>query len=236
MDKYYAKVSRVIDGDTFTIKDKNGNTKIIRILGIDTPEKKQEFGNIATEFTRNLIEGKTVFVVPVQLGRYGRLIAHIKLDGKAIAETLLNEGMCFASGHGHKYDQLFYALEQQARVRKVGIWKKYNENPALYRKRHKFKSFYNNPLFKKPTDEVKNKADIKLPPPRKGLLNQLVEIIDRWKYKEAYDEIEENKAKKERAAKIKEEEKVQTKDKKEDVKSEISYEGFINNLKKKIKP
>lgn len=41
MDKYYAKVSRVIDGDTFTIKDKNGNTKIIRILGIDTPEKSK---------------------------------------------------------------------------------------------------------------------------------------------------------------------------------------------------
>lgn len=62
-DETYEKVfiSRVIDGDTFETRNK----KIIRLIGINTPENtkvKERFGDIATKYARENLEGKYVFL------------------------------------------------------------------------------------------------------------------------------------------------------------------------------
>lgn len=236
MEKYYGKVIKVIDGDTFKVKNKSGDIHTIRLLGVDTPEKKQEHGALATEFTKNLIEGRTVFVVPVSLGRYGRIVAHVKLDDVAIAETMLKAGMCFASGNNHKYANLFYSLEQKARINNTGIWKTVNQNPYEYRRNNKFRKVRNNPLYKQYSKEVTDRPDIKLTRPKKSLLNHLMDFIDKFNKDEDYlkykQEVEMIKAR--QSGKDIDIEKLEDKNKKE--KDIYSIDGLMANIKRKLKP
>jgi endonuclease YncB( thermonuclease family) len=93
---YNGFVDRVVDGDTIdiTINQGFGNTKTtrLRFLDLDTAEKNSSnalekmHGIEATEFLRELIESKHVFVRTVKksrsdiedkTGKYGRYLAYI---------------------------------------------------------------------------------------------------------------------------------------------------------------
>jgi len=59
------KVKHIIDGDTFTVSRKIGNTNIVRLAGINTPKKYQFAGKKAADRLKALIGGKTVTIMPV---------------------------------------------------------------------------------------------------------------------------------------------------------------------------
>lgn len=70
------KVKRIIDGDTFIVGRKIGNTNRIRLAGINAPAKHQFGGKKAMNRLRGLIGGKIVTIVPV--GRsYNRIVAKV---------------------------------------------------------------------------------------------------------------------------------------------------------------
>ncbi len=73
---FEAVVTYVYDGDTVKVKSQGVDVKI-RLFGIDAPEKKQPFGKASTENLRKLIKSRRVIIEPVEMGRYGRLIAKI---------------------------------------------------------------------------------------------------------------------------------------------------------------
>ena len=79
------KVVGVIDGDSITVLH-NGKGEQIRLWGIDCPEKGQDFGARAKEFTSALVFGKVVEVEPVTTDRYGRTVAFVR-----VGDTLVNE-------------------------------------------------------------------------------------------------------------------------------------------------
>ncbi|MFH1637673.1 MAG: thermonuclease family protein, partial [Candidatus Woesearchaeota archaeon] len=68
------KVKTVIDGDTFIVSRKIGNTNRVRLAGVNAPERYQPGGKKATDRLRRLIGGKTVTIVPVGKS-YGRVVA-----------------------------------------------------------------------------------------------------------------------------------------------------------------
>lgn len=153
---YYGEVTRVIDGDTFQVKDKFGNTQTIRLFGIDTPEKKQTFGLEAKEYTKKLIDKKTVHVQTVELGKYGRIVAIVHINNQSLSEILLSDGIAFASGSNHKLANRYFALQEKARVNNQGLHKLGIENPSLFRKKQQSR----NPTF------MKSKFPEQLPVPR----------------------------------------------------------------------
>ena len=59
------KVTGVADGDTITVLH-DGRSEKIRLHGIDTPERKQAFGNKAEALTNSLVRGRTIEVMPQQ--------------------------------------------------------------------------------------------------------------------------------------------------------------------------
>ncbi len=61
---WQGKVVGISDGDTITVLHNNRGEKI-RLYGIDTPEKRQDFGNKAKQFTSNMVFGKSVEVESV---------------------------------------------------------------------------------------------------------------------------------------------------------------------------
>lgn len=125
-------VVRVVDGDTIIV-DIDGAEERIRMIGIDTPEsvhpdesKNIEYGKIASDFTKEQLENKSVTLeYDVQeRDKYGRILAYVYLDGKMYNKTLLEEGHAKVSTYppNVKYVDEFTALQEQAREDKKGIW------------------------------------------------------------------------------------------------------------------
>ncbi|MBM7549602.1 cell wall-binding repeat-containing protein [Peptoniphilus gorbachii] len=125
-------VTRVVDGDTIVVNI-NGKDEKVRLIGVDTPEsvhpdknRNTEFGKVASNFTKNLLKGKSVkleFDVQ-QRDKYGRLLAYVYIEGKMVNKELLIAGMAKVATFppNVKYVEKFRALEKTARDAKVGIW------------------------------------------------------------------------------------------------------------------
>jgi endonuclease YncB( thermonuclease family) len=127
------KVSRVIDGDTFEGRlDNGGNpgvnpwaqqlTKIVvRINGIDAPERGQFYGDVATLHLQWLISGKAVGLKLKQRDMYGRWIATAFHDGVDIGAEMLKEGLAW---HYKEVDgnPRYAQLEAEAKLAGLGLW------------------------------------------------------------------------------------------------------------------
>ena len=117
------KVVAVADGDTFTLLTADNKQIKIRLHGIDCPEKKQAYGNVAKQFTADKVFSKYVEVKDGGNDRYGRTIGIVYLqDGTILNELLLSNGLAW---HYLQYDKnkKWDELERQARVTKKGLWK-----------------------------------------------------------------------------------------------------------------
>ena len=102
MYDYWAKITRVVDGDTFDADIDLGlrthSTQRLRLRGIDTPEifglvpeAERLRGLEAAALVKTLIEGKVVSIKTYKLEIYGRWGADVMLpDGRDLA-TLLKE-------------------------------------------------------------------------------------------------------------------------------------------------
>jgi micrococcal nuclease len=115
------KVVSIQDGDTITIL--KGSEQIrIRLSGIDCPEKKQAYGNVAKRFTSSLVFGKTVYVKYTGKDRYNRVLGTVfTKNGTNLNKELLKEGLAW---HYKQYDSNpeLARLENQARKARVGLW------------------------------------------------------------------------------------------------------------------
>lgn len=117
------KVVSVSDGDTFTMLIQGDRQVKVRLHGIDCPEKRQDFGTVAKEYTSGQVFGKIVQARVLKKDQYRRSVAIVILpNGKNLNQELLRAGMAW---HYIKYDKSaeFALLEKQARINKIGLWK-----------------------------------------------------------------------------------------------------------------
>lgn len=130
-DDLYSIV-RIVDGDTIVVNYK-GTEEKVRLIGVNTPEsvhkdssKNTEEGQIASEYTKNLLTGKKVkleFDVSPR-DKYGRLLAYVYLDEKMVNKTLLEEGYAKIATYppNVKYVDEFTKIQKKARENKKGFW------------------------------------------------------------------------------------------------------------------
>jgi hypothetical protein len=88
------------DGDSFFYRDLT-----IRILGIDAPEiihkehgifEDQPYGRKAAAVTINILrKAKIIQYLPFQNDKYGRLLAHVFVDGKLLSIHLIKAGLAY---------------------------------------------------------------------------------------------------------------------------------------------
>lgn len=76
-----AKITKVIDGDTVWV-DIGGKSFKVRLIGINCPEYTKEiepYGKEATEYTKNNLEGKTVYLMKdvSDTDDYDRLLRYV---------------------------------------------------------------------------------------------------------------------------------------------------------------
>ena len=133
-----AVVRRVIDGDTVQLSD----GRLVRYLGIDTPEVRRRegmrwvedpepMGLEATAFNRRLVEGKRVRLeYDVQThDRFRRDLAYVYVSAPGGAELLVNAELVRAGfaqpltiPPNVKYAAQFRLLAEEARRERRGLW------------------------------------------------------------------------------------------------------------------
>lgn len=123
-----ARVIRVIDGDTFVIE----TGERVRVLGINAPEMKTEYGEPAKEHLLSLIDGKTVDLQPDHISKdkdvYGRLLRYVILDGVDIDKKMVTDGYAIAFlKYPFDKEKEYKEEELKARSASLGIWKN-NDN------------------------------------------------------------------------------------------------------------
>ena len=79
---FTAKVTGVTDGDTVTVLSSNNEQIIVRLEGIDCPEKEQAFGQQAKQATADLCFGEMVTIKKTGEDRYGRTLAYVYVGEK----------------------------------------------------------------------------------------------------------------------------------------------------------
>ena len=134
------KVVKVADGDTITILDSENKQIKIRLYGIDAPEKAQDFGKISRNYLAELVVGKTIDVIVINIDRYSRSVGRIKIDDKEVAEDMLKAGLAWVYTYYCKIPKCEYwkELETQAKAAKVGLWSNPTaQEPWKWRKEHK---------------------------------------------------------------------------------------------------
>lgn len=128
----------ILDGDTISVM-RDGKAVKVRLYGIDSPERKQDFGQKARDFIGEHAFRKNVTVIPVDMDRYGRIvaqitidqdeaeyteIAHVEVNGVNLSRALVTSGFAWV------YDQYcstpecdeWRALQNRAKQEKRGLW------------------------------------------------------------------------------------------------------------------
>ena len=78
-DTLLGKVINVADGDTITVLDDTHTQHKIRLTGIDSPEKRQAFGNVSKQSLVDMVAGQSVAVEWVKVDKYGRKVGKVLL-------------------------------------------------------------------------------------------------------------------------------------------------------------
>lgn len=118
--EFTARVIAVLDGDTVLIKRANGLVKI-RMAEIDAPEKAQTFGETSKRSLSGMVLGKQVDVVSQAIDQYGRMVAHLSVDGLDVNAEQIRRGMAWEYSHFHGNRELV-ALQEEARLAPRGLW------------------------------------------------------------------------------------------------------------------
>jgi endonuclease YncB( thermonuclease family) len=110
------KNAYVIDGDTLS----RGEWRI-RIYGMDAPESDQPGGDEATARMKELVEGKTLHILPKDVDIYGRLVARVRCGAYDVGEEMVKSGHAVATSD---FTRAYTNMEHTARRGRKGLWEK----------------------------------------------------------------------------------------------------------------
>lgn len=118
---FSATVTSIVDGDTVHVELPNHATLVVRLDGIDTPERGEPFSAQATRATRVMLFANTVTLTGSDIDRYGRLVARIHVGGVDVSEALVRQGLAC---HFTRYssDPVLAGAQVDAQRRAVGFW------------------------------------------------------------------------------------------------------------------
>lgn len=115
-----ALVVGVIDGDTIDVLVE-GETRRIRLFGIDTPERGQPWATKSKQALSKRVYRKEVRINEVTIDRYGRTVGEVYADNVCVGCELVRDG------HAWVYrrftdDAVLLSLEEEAREARRGLW------------------------------------------------------------------------------------------------------------------
>ena len=122
----YAKVTRVIDGDTVVID----TGQHVRYIGMNTPELESSecYATEASEINKNLVLGKTVKLEKdvSETDKYGRLLRFVYVGNIFVDDYLVKDGAAKIMNvpPDIEYKDEFLSSQNYAKENKLGLWGK----------------------------------------------------------------------------------------------------------------
>lgn len=117
-----AFVMQVVDGDTITVE---GGERV-RLIGIDAPERDEEYYTEAKEYLKSLVLYKEVELEKdiTDKDRYGRSLRYVWLANKLVNAEMVRAGFAIAKQYDPdvKYQRIIADAEQEAIEKRVGMW------------------------------------------------------------------------------------------------------------------
>jgi len=120
--KVLYNVTRIIDGDTLAIIGTDQIEFIIRLYGIDSPEKNQAYGIQAKTRLEEMIGSKQVNIEVVKRGKYGRYIANVYIEDRWLNKELIEAGLSWCD-ENKNIDPDLQQAQRIAQKEKYGLWK-----------------------------------------------------------------------------------------------------------------
>ncbi|MDR1041222.1 MAG: thermonuclease family protein [Deltaproteobacteria bacterium] len=124
-ESYRGQVVSVQDGDTITVLTSDYERIRVRFYGIDCPEKNQAHGPEARDLLVGLVDGRTVDIEVLDIDRYSRYVALVRLDGTLINQRMVESGYAWVYEQYCKATDVCAALRQaeaSARNLRAGLW------------------------------------------------------------------------------------------------------------------
>jgi len=117
----------ITDGDTITVLDADKTEHKIRLMGIDAPEKSQDFGFESKQALSNYIYQREVTVDYKKLDKYKRIVGKVILDKQDICLAMISDGMAwhykdYEKEQSKKDRDLYREAETSAKEMKKGLW------------------------------------------------------------------------------------------------------------------
>ena len=119
---FTGKVTSVIDGDTYKVDRPVGPVVKVRLWGVDAPETAQPYGTAATRAARHLVGGETVRAHVEEIGRYGRAVASLEVQGSDLGALLNRRGLGWWYRKYASRETEYARLQRQARNAGRGLW------------------------------------------------------------------------------------------------------------------
>ncbi|EFM8157493.1 thermonuclease family protein [Escherichia coli] len=117
----HGRVVRVLDGDTIEVMLSQHPVRV-RLVNIDAPEKKQNYGRWSEKIMKSLVAGKTVTVTYFQRDRYGRILGQVYAsDGMNVNQFMVRAGAAWVYEQ-YNIDPVLPVLQEEARQQKRGLW------------------------------------------------------------------------------------------------------------------
>jgi len=133
--EFTAKVISVSDGDTVLVQRASGVVKI-RLIEIDAPELSQTFGEASKRSLSDLVLGKQVKISSQAVDQYGRMLAHVNINGMDVNAEQIRRGMAWEYSNFHS-NRVLIALQKNAKKAQLGLWSQPNPTPPWsWRKQH----------------------------------------------------------------------------------------------------
>lgn len=114
----YETVTSVIDGDTFTISNK----QTIRLFNVDAPELQYCYGKEAKTVLENKILNKKVIIKKPRTDFYKRVQGYVYVDGEFVNEYMALNGYVFDHGDGTLESDIIKEANNFAQQEKIGIF------------------------------------------------------------------------------------------------------------------
>lgn len=115
------RVVAVADGDTLTLLVDRQQVRV-RLADIDAPERRQAFGTRSRQSLHDLCHGKAAQVQDNGQDRYGRTIGQVTCGGIDANAEQVRRGMAWVYDRYARPDSPLYALQDQARSTRAGLW------------------------------------------------------------------------------------------------------------------
>lgn len=128
---------RCFDGDTILLSG-DGFRGIVRIYGIDAPERNQAYFIESMELLISLTRGVTLSVIPTTWDKYNRLVARLLgMNNDDIGLRMIIDGAAWHENIHAPHEEEYRAAQKAAKESKIGLWAPHlsHEPPWHFRRR-----------------------------------------------------------------------------------------------------